>query len=326
MRRCLKTGLVLAVGLAGWAGCPVWAQTVERERESTITGPRGRSIQRSVTTQRGPGGIQREVDIKRPGGTFQSDTIIRRAGGMMPGGGGGFRPPFVGGGGFRPPFIGREIIVNNGGGGIGLAPALIGGAGLFGLGMLTGSALNSAPPPPVVVAQPPVVYAQPPVVVAQPGVVVAQPQPVFDAQPSPAPGPPPVDLVAQALPGLQSIHEHTRRDACLVLGRLHDPRAIPPLVDRLKNDWAKDVRVAAATALGELGDSRATVFLERATIYDKRQEVRDASAQSMARLSQPIAAPTTAAVAPTAVATGPRVLSIPEPTGENVPPPPRPSP
>ena len=38
------------------------------ERDTTITGPRGRSIERQVEIQRNPGSIDRQVQIKRPGG------------------------------------------------------------------------------------------------------------------------------------------------------------------------------------------------------------------------------------------------------------------
>jgi hypothetical protein len=56
------------------------------------------------------------------------------------------------------------------------------------------------------------------------------------------------------------------------------------LVERLKNDGDVDVRIASATALGEIGDPRAAVYLERVTIYDKKQKVRDAAALALTRL------------------------------------------
>ncbi len=314
MGRWLKTGLVLAVGINGWGAPRAWAQVLERD--VTVTGPRGRSIQRDTRIERGPGFVDRQMNIQRPGGTFHGNTLIQRPPGIVGGGRGGFVPgPPWRGGPFPRPFIGREVIVNNPG--IGPGAAILGGAGLFGLGMLTGSALSAPKPAPPVYYGPPVVVGAP---VAAPNVVYNPPQPY-------APAPPPatvvVDPVAQALTRLQSNHDHSRRDGASTLGRLRDPRAVPALVDHLKNDKAKEVRVAAASALGEIGDPRAVVFLERATIYDKKQEVRDAAAQALSRI------PTQTTAAPSETqSTTPRTVTVPalEPSAERVPPPPRPEP
>ncbi len=81
-----------------------------------------------------------------------------------------------------------------------------------------------------------------------------------------------VDPVAQEIARFQSNHEGSRVDAAVHLGRIGDARAVMPLVDRLKNDRSRDVRVASATALGQIGDPTASVYLERAVIYDHRQE------------------------------------------------------
>ena len=79
------------------------AQAIERERDSTVTGPRGRSIERKLDVQRGPGFYQRQLQIQRPGGTLERDMTIQR----------GFRPGFSGGGFWpRPPlFLGREVLM-----------------------------------------------------------------------------------------------------------------------------------------------------------------------------------------------------------------------
>src|SRR4051812_20565798 len=79
MNRWKGAGLVLAVGLVG-AGAPAWGQV--RERDVTVTGPRGRSIEGSTRSEGGPGFIARQVEIRRPGGTFERDVRIAR-------------PPFV---------------------------------------------------------------------------------------------------------------------------------------------------------------------------------------------------------------------------------------
>ena len=60
---------LFALGMAGVrSGAVANGQTVERD--TTITGPRGRTIKRQVEVQRGPGSIERQVQIQRPGGTF----------------------------------------------------------------------------------------------------------------------------------------------------------------------------------------------------------------------------------------------------------------
>ncbi len=284
MGRYDRVGVLLGLGLAlegllgpGWVAREVRAKVVERERDVTITGPRGRSIERSITSERGPGFVDRQVNIQRPGGTFHSNAMAVR-----PGAAGGFGPPVrFGPWGPGPrPFVGREVIINNGGGpGSWLAPLAIGG-GLFGLGVFAGSALASPPPPPPVAPM----YVAPvaPIVGGQPGVVYqpVQPgQPVVPVQPS-------VDAVALEVQRFQSYHAASRRDAAVTLGRLRDPRAIPALVDRLRHDNDTEVRVAAATAMGEIGDPSARVYLERVTIYDKKQKVRDAAALALTRMPQ----------------------------------------
>lgn len=265
MRGGIKAGLALAAWLAPAAG---FAQIIERD--TTITGPGGRSITRDVRIQRSPGMVERDITIRRPAGTFQRDTRI-----VAPGGGprfgpvpGGYRPGWGGGSGWGPRFVPAPIVV---GGGSNLGTDLaIGGASFVG-GMLLGSALRPAPPPPPVVVAQPVQVVPAPVVVAQP-VAVAPPSP------------PPFDPFTDALGRLKSTHGNSRRDGALTLGRLGDPRAVPALTDRLKNDYSSEVRVAAAWALGEIGDPRAGVALERASLFDRRREVRDAATTAYRRL------------------------------------------
>src|SRR5271165_1540904 len=90
-----RFGVVLGLlGLCDPATALLHAQVVERDTK--ITGPRGRSINRQVDIERGPGTFQRQVQIQRPGGTLERSTTIQRGWGGFPGGGfGGFRPlPF----------------------------------------------------------------------------------------------------------------------------------------------------------------------------------------------------------------------------------------
>ncbi len=240
-----------ALGLALAGSTALAQQTIERD--TTITGPKGRSIQRDVKIQRGPGYVDRDITIKRPSGTFQRDTRIvgGRPVGPLP----GFRGP-----GFGP----RPVIVENFVG----PPAV----GLFGLGV--GPVFNfgfggGGPlfgPPPVVVP-PPNVVVQPPNRYAPPSTVV-------------------VDPVAQALDRLKSFHAHSRRDACLTLGKLGDNRALPALTEKVEKDFDKEVRQAAAWALGEIGDPKAEMALQKAILYDHKHEVRDVAQVAIKKLGR----------------------------------------
>ena len=262
---------VLSLATAGsWAGAQ---QVIERDQK--VTGPKGRSIERDVTIKRGPGYVDRDITIKRPGGTFTRDTRVFRGGGAV--GGGGFVPG-PGPRGFYPGprnvFIERDVFI--------APPPPV---GLFGFGFGGPSfnfGFNAVPPivvpppviveavpPPNVVVQPPVRYAAP---VANPPTVVADP-------------------VAAAMDRLKSNHNHSRRDGALTLGRLGDARAVPALIERLENDWEKEVRVACAWALGEIGDARAALPLQKASLYDRKKEVKDAAAIAYRKLREPSPAP-----------------------------------
>lgn len=320
--RWVGAGMVLALG---FGGLPSWGQVIERERDVTITGPRGRTIQRDIKTERGPGFVDRQINIQRPGGSFHSNAAAMRIPGGMPGGGRGyFAPRGWGGGGWGPRgvLVERPVVVNNG---LGVLPALGIGAGMFGLGMFAGSAMASSPPP--VVAAPAVV-----VPAAPPTVIYNAPQP-YSATPPP-PATVVVDPVAAAAARLKSYHANSRKEGAYTLGRLRDPRALPPLIYVLKNDMNQDVRVAAALALGEIGDPRAALPLEQAVVYEKKQVVKDAANQALSRL--PREAPVTAQPGTVVPSTGFPTTSVPAATTapgtnipsaapiENVPPPPTP--
>ena len=313
MRTRMRAGLALVAGI-GLVGATARGQVVERDTK--VTGPRGRTIERQVRTQRGPGYINREVDIRRPAGEFQRDTTIRTGPvgpgprGWVGGGGyGGFGPRGFGPGG--PVFVERNVFV---------APPPR-PAGFFSLGLPFFGLSVGAPalfPPPVVVAPPPVVVAPPPPVVA------GAPQP-YPGQ-GQGQGAPPVQVVdplTVPLNQLQSYHGNLRRDGALALGRIGDPRAVPALMERLKADSDREVRIAAAWALGEIGDPRAGVYLERAALFDKKQDVRDAAAAAYKRLPREGAAPADAPATeapPTAVP--PAAADAPPPFDPNTPPPP----
>ena len=121
----MKTLLVRSslLGIAWWVSTmPLAGQTIERD--TTITGPRGNSIERQVEIKRAPGSIERQVQIKRPGGTFDRQVQIQRSPG-----GGLRRGPLIAGPWPRPPWIPRTVVIGQ------PAPA-------FGFGLLAAPALN----------------------------------------------------------------------------------------------------------------------------------------------------------------------------------------
>jgi HEAT repeats len=249
MRICVgwaTLGLVLLASLAD-------GQVVETERDTKVTGPRGRTIERDVKVERGPGFVNRQVEVKRPGETIIRDTTIRNVPGGRPIGPGFGGPRYFGGPRFvenvivqRPPvvsaFVGLpalSFVFGGGGGGGGGGGPVMGGGGVGG-GPPSGH----------------------------------QPPPAFDA-------------FADALDRLKSFHGSSRRDGALTLGRIGDPRAVPALNERLEHDLDKEVRAAAATALGEIGDERGAVALERAVIHDHRNEVREAAKLALTKIPKP---------------------------------------
>lgn len=249
MKDCKRLFAVLACGwiLTG-QGVAVVGQVVERD--TTITGPRGRSIQRQVEIQRGPGTIDRQVTIKRPGGTLERQTMIQRSPvmGRRPIPGPWPRPAWIGP---RPVVIGQPVPAF--GFGLMAAPLLNFSFGGAGGGMGFGGGMGGGLP-------------------GGPGGPGAQP-------------PPPPDQVALMCQRLQSFYSGSRKEAAYTLGRLGDSRAVPSLVHVLKYDNFKDVRVAAAIALGEIGGSDAAVALERSSIYDHREDVRKAATTALERLN-----------------------------------------
>jgi hypothetical protein len=120
MKTLIRSSLL---GIAWWVSTmPLAAQTIERD--TTITGPRGNSIERQVEIKRAPGSVERQVQIKRPGGTFERQVQIQRAPG-----GGPRRGPLIAGPWPRPPWIPRTVVIGQ------PAPA-------FGFGLLAAPALN----------------------------------------------------------------------------------------------------------------------------------------------------------------------------------------
>jgi hypothetical protein len=285
-RKRYAFGLVVS-GLAGFFSSPLAiSQTVERDTK--ITGPRGRSINRQVEIQRTPGGIDRSIQIQRPGGTFDRQVQVQRspAGGPWRGPGGGPWP--------RAAWLPRPVVVGGGpafGFGLLAAPMLnfsFGGGGGGGIGGGFGGA-----------------------------------GPGGQGLGGPAAGPPPPpDQVALMTQRLQSFYSSNRKDAAYQLGRMGDPRAIPSLIHAVKYDSSKDVRIAAAIGLGEIGGSESAIALERCAIYDKKEDVRKAAATALERLnSQGKNTPAISSqVAPSIGSPRPPVTGTPSPFHDSAPP------
>ena len=271
----------------------------EVKRDVKVTGPRGRSVERQIDTIRTPGRVERDIKITRPSGTYERDTVINR-------GGGGGRGHVPGPGPGGNVYIERDYFIEP-------PPRVVYGGGPS-FGLFLGGPVLPPPPPPIFFAPAPI-FVPPPVVVVQPPVRYApvQPQTIV------------ADPVAAAMERLQSSHDHSRRDGALTLGRLGDARAVPPLIDRVDKDWAKEVRVAACWALGEIGDPRAAITLQKAALYDKRKEVRDAANIGYKKLGRETINNANVQVVPSTTSTS-TPSAIPEPPPSNLGEPPLESP
>ncbi len=304
-RRIRKGALVLTLSATGFGLIPAGALAQVRERDVTITGPRGRTVERHLESRLGPNGLTREMTVTRPGGTYSREAHFAGRPAFEP----GPRPPVI---------LERNVFVNGGGSGISpLASFGLGAALGTGAGVLLDRTL--APPPPVYLAPPVYVTpAFPPTVLYNPPVVY---QPVLPPQTVV------IDPVAQQIARFTSNHAPSRREAAAVLGRLGDARAVPALVERLKLDSDKTVRINAANAIAQIGDPKSAIYLERASIYDKRQDVRDASAAALARMPRELIAPQASAFPAPGLSTNPSPrLSIPPlDSSERIPPPPTPA-
>lgn len=263
MIKWINRELVVRCGwLIVFTSASATAQTFERD--VTITGPRGRTIERKTEIHRGPGGVERDIQIRRPSGTYSRQVEVRRAPGFVPHGP-VYGPRYIPFGPPPPrPGLGPGALV-----GLGVGMAALPAIG-FAAGMASRPTVVVAPAP--VVAAP---VAAAPVVVAGPTVVAAPASPVsVDATD-------PVNLSAQKL---SSYYYGSRRDGAIELGRLGDPRGVPALIHILKYDNFKEVRIAAAQALGKIGGPQAATALERCIVYEKRQPVRDAASAALAHL------------------------------------------
>lgn len=307
-RRAARFGWSLAMGVASLSGLAVdcGAQQVF-ERATRVTGPRGRTLERDIRAERGPGYVERDIRIQRPAGTFERQVHIN---GPLTARGAATSRAVVRGP-VTPGFVQRNVIFER--------PIVVRtippiAPGFWGppIGLYAGSGFWF---PPSVIAAPPVT------VVYQSPATVIQQVPVT---------PRVADPFADAMGRLRSHHDNSRRDGALTLGRMGDVRAVPSLMERLDKDHDMEVRVASAWALGELGDPRSMLALDRASRFDKKAEVRAAANRAIGRMAEQNARPVDQPAAPSAHAdrahaAGP-LEDLPDLNRRATPPPPLPGP
>lgn len=80
----------------------------------------------------------------------------------------------------------------------------------------------------------------------------------------------------------QSVHR--RQDTAYVLGMTGDERAVPVLVDALRDTDAA-LRMVAAEALGKIGDPRAAEPLRLAALRDSNAQVRKAATKAYKKVA-----------------------------------------
>jgi len=98
-----------------------------------------------------------------------------------------------------------------------------------------------------------------------------------------------IDMWDQVRKAATVVHPEERATALRLLGELKDPRALPVLVEAMK-DPQPSVRGAAVSALGDLGDAHAVPQLEEA-LQDTIPAVRTSAAISLGELGHRTASP-----------------------------------
>jgi HEAT repeat protein len=96
-------------------------------------------------------------------------------------------------------------------------------------------------------------------------------------------GPPAVDAMIFVHTDHQSVHR--RQDTAYVLGMTRDPKAVPALLDALRDSDAA-LRMVAAEALGKVGDPRAAEALRLTALNDPNGQVRKAASKAYNALSE----------------------------------------
>jgi len=96
-------------------------------------------------------------------------------------------------------------------------------------------------------------------------------------------GPPAVDAMIFVHTDHQSVNR--RQDTAYVLGMVGDPRAVPVLLDALRDNDAA-LRMVAAAALGKIGDPDAADALRLAALKDSNAQVRKAASRAFRKISE----------------------------------------
>ena len=231
------------------------AQSVSREREATITGPRGRTIDRRLEVNRGPGTYERQLQIQRPGGTVQRDFMMQRVPRVAGLGAGGF--------GGRPMVFRAQRVRRASTGNIVVVRVLR--CARRGPSVLAASASSSR---------------RRRAAGRRTGRYSA-----WRGLPLVPPSIPPRSI---PLPLRPRDFRAFMPAAVVTERRLWVGSVIPEpsLLSFTHSSMtpSKDVKIAAAQALGQIGGTDSEVVLERCIVYEKKEEVRDAAALALRRL------------------------------------------
>ena len=104
------------------------------------------------------------------------------------------------------------------------------------------------------------------------------------------------------LPLLNDKSEFVRRETAYALGKVHQPKAVNPLIETFQKDKILEVKNAVIVALGEIGDVSAVDFLTKLLQKKPKDEedfLRRASARSIGQIAKFIQTRQTETVTPT---------------------------
>jgi len=87
------------------------------------------------------------------------------------------------------------------------------------------------------------------------------------------------------LPLIRFADPALRQHVCGLLGNCNDDLAIDPLVERLQKDESVDVRIAAAYALGKIGNKRALKVLNWAKDHDFSADFEGRTVSEISRMA-----------------------------------------
>jgi hypothetical protein len=266
------------------------------ERDVTVTGPRGNSVERKIVTERNGPFIDRQVTIKRPGGTItrNSEVFAPR---------GGYGRPYPVGRGFGPgPFVafGAPFVA---------APAF---------SLFVGSA-----PPPVAFGPPPVVAAGPPLPPPLPPDAVAVAVGKFKSLHSNIRREGALTLghlkdprgVSPLIDRLEhDMEKEVRMAAAWSLAEIGDPRAVVALETARQFDKRADVRAVAEKSLSRMPRELPPTTVTSHPAASSEVRARTAPAWTPHRMTTPSSTPAAGNPTPAPPAPSPDDLPPPDPT------------